>query len=64
MQCAAVISRFLPGLETTLAVQKWLPAGPCSNSAPTRSPERGQGVQTDGHRPATPHRQHEMVTAP
>jgi hypothetical protein len=45
MQCAAVISRFFPGLETTLAVQKWLPAAPCSNSAPTRSPARGPAVR-------------------
>ena len=37
MQCAAVISRSLSGLATTLAVQKWLPLALCSNSAPTRS---------------------------
>jgi hypothetical protein len=38
MQCAAVISRFLPGLLTTLAVQKCEPSEPLAflvNSAPT-----------------------------
>ncbi len=37
MQCAAVISRSLSGLATTLAVPEWLPLALCSNSAPTRS---------------------------
>src|ERR1022692_3809842 len=45
IQCAAVISRSSPGLETTLAVQKWLPVAPCSNSAPTRSPDRVPAVR-------------------
>src|SRR5580692_9947333 len=36
MQCAAVISRSRPGLETTLAVQKWSSLPTRRNSAPTR----------------------------
>ncbi len=44
MQCAAVISRSFPGLDTTLAVQKWLPLASCSNSAPTCSAARVPAV--------------------
>ena len=44
MQCAAVISRSFPGLDTTLAVQKWLPLASCSNSAPTRGAALGPAV--------------------
>jgi hypothetical protein len=37
MQCAAVTSRSRPGLETTLAVQKWSSLPTRKNSAPTRA---------------------------
>ncbi|GGV00391.1 hypothetical protein GCM10010211_79680 [Streptomyces albospinus] len=37
MQCAAVITTDLPGLSTTLPVQKWSPLPPWPNTAPTRA---------------------------
>src|ERR1017187_4012220 len=40
MQCAAVISRSRPGLDTTLAVQKWFPLPSRVNRAPTRGAAR------------------------